>query len=260
MDQRSNMHNTLKSMPRFSGGEDACYREWRSKIRMAVSYHKKDYDYVRKTSFRERDFGLDDIKSTMTNMFIDSLSRSSTKSVAGRGVAMQVTSDSSGIKCFNGRKDGHLRSGCPEPQRPKPQQQQQKGGKKKHWKKGSGGEPSPKWCSFHKTKTHSDAECLKQKEARDKQAGSVNFPNIGSGRIAQLEQPEQEEECTFGFSFTSVGASSAAPVADTGPKPENQSSLSDQHRARCSSGRQLTVQDCSQLSERHSWRHHLWSS
>lgn len=70
---------------------------------------------------------------------------------------------------------------------------------------------------MHKTKNHSDAECNKHKEARDKQAACVNFADIGSGRIAKAEE---EEECTFGFSFTSVGASSASFVAEPGPKPD----------------------------------------
>ena len=43
-----------------------------------------DYDYVRQISFRERDFGFKEIKSTMRNMSIDSLSRSLTKRIAGR--------------------------------------------------------------------------------------------------------------------------------------------------------------------------------
>ena len=60
-----------------------------------------DYDYVRQTSFRERDFGLKEIKSTMRNIFIDSLSRSSTKRIAGRGVAMHAGSGDIGVQCFN---------------------------------------------------------------------------------------------------------------------------------------------------------------
>ena len=42
-----------------------------------------DYDYVRPTSFRERDFGLKEINLTMRNMFIDSFSCSSTKRIDG---------------------------------------------------------------------------------------------------------------------------------------------------------------------------------
>ena len=37
-----------------------------------------DYEFIRQTSFRDRDFGLDDIKSIMRNMYSDLLSRPST--------------------------------------------------------------------------------------------------------------------------------------------------------------------------------------
>ncbi|CAB1102163.1 unnamed protein product [Ectocarpus sp. CCAP 1310/34] len=60
-----------------------------------------DYDYVRPTSFRVRHFGLEEIKTTMKSMYIDSLSRTWTKSVAGRGVAMPASNGDSIIKCFN---------------------------------------------------------------------------------------------------------------------------------------------------------------
>ncbi|CAN0354986.1 unnamed protein product, partial [Ectocarpus sp. 4 AP-2014] len=73
-----------------------------------------DYDYVRQTSFRVRDFGLEEIKTTMKNMYIDRLSRTSTKSVAGRGVAMPASNEESTIKCFNCRQHGHRLRDCPE--------------------------------------------------------------------------------------------------------------------------------------------------
>ena len=50
-----------------------------------------DYNFVRNTSFRAREVGLRDIKSTVRYMYVDLLSRLSTKpSIAGRGVAMQI--------------------------------------------------------------------------------------------------------------------------------------------------------------------------
>ena len=174
-----------------------------------------DYDYVRQTRFGERDFGLKEIKSTMRNIFIDSLSRSSTKRIAGRGVAMHAASGDSGIQCFNCQQHGYRRRDCPQPLRPKPKQQQQNH-KKKQWKK-AGGEPSPKWCSLHKTTNHSDTECFKQKATNDKAAESINYANIGSAHISQAEE---YDERTFGFSFTSVGISSLAPAARNTTKPE----------------------------------------
>ena len=74
-----------------------------------------DYNFVRNTSFRDRQFGLEDIKFTMRNLYADLLSRSSnTPSIAGRGVAMQAQDDLHGVKCYICRKFGHRTEHCPK--------------------------------------------------------------------------------------------------------------------------------------------------
>ena len=93
----------------------------------------KEYDFVRQQSHMNPNFGLTGIKMTAINMFIDDLSRKSSPSaVTGRGVVMQAT-------------QGHGKK------------QQYKRGKDN--KKRGGG--ASKWCSSHRTRTHSDAECKK---------------------------------------------------------------------------------------------------
>ena len=90
----------------------------------------KEYDFVRQQSYMNRNFGLIGIKTTAISMFIDDLSRkSSASAVAGRGVAMQATQG-------HGKKQQYTRG-------------------KDNKKRGGG---ASKWCSFHRTRTHSDAE------------------------------------------------------------------------------------------------------
>ncbi|CAN0290502.1 unnamed protein product, partial [Scytosiphon promiscuus] len=112
-----------------------------------------EYEFVRNTSFRDREFTLEDIMSTMRNMYADLLSRpSSTPSVAGRGVAMHVQGDISGITCHICKEQGHYQKDCPN---------------------GAGG---TKWCSLHRSVTHSDAECKVQQQQANN--GSVNVASI----------------------------------------------------------------------------------
>ena len=100
----------------------------------------KEYDFVWQQSHMNRNFGLRGIKTTATNMFIDDLSRkSSASAVPGRGVAMQTT-------------QGHGKK--------------QRSKRDKDNKKRGGG--ASQWCSFHRTRTHSDAECKKQQELKGK--------------------------------------------------------------------------------------------
>ena len=158
----------------------------------------KEYDCVRQQSLMNSNFGLTGIKTTAINMFIDDLSRKSSASgVAGRGVATQAT-------------QGHGKK------------QQYKRGKDN--KKRGGG--ASKWCSFHRTRTHSDAECKKQQELKGKPPEIANFAHIGSAHLAAAQGPPP----TFGFSFAAVGpssgeASAAAPAASTEPSTAGPSSI-----------------------------------
>ncbi|CAN0028883.1 unnamed protein product, partial [Sphacelaria rigidula] len=92
-------------------GEIVWDKRFEDIILQAIS---NDYDYVRQTSFRVRDFGLKETKTTMRNVYIDSLSRTSKKYIAGRAVAMEASNGDSNIRCFNCKQHGHRRRDCPE--------------------------------------------------------------------------------------------------------------------------------------------------
>ena len=193
-----------------------------------------EYEYVRNCSYNQRDFGLENVKRTLRNIYADNLARSSStgKSVVGRGVAMQAQGDSRGVQCFNCSEYGHYRNECPQacdakkrgPNRGKP-----------HWKKNSRGRGSnggrggrgggaggrghgggAEWCSLHNTTSHSDQECLKQKTNGN--TGSANFANI-----CILHQYESQVNTTVettsevtggymgGYSFMASTATEPAP-------------------------------------------------
>ena len=193
-----------------------------------------EYEYVRNCSYNQRNFGLENVKRTLRNIYADNVARSSShgKSVVGRGVAMPAQGDISGVQCFNCSEYGHYRKECPQncdakklgPNRGKP-----------HWKKNSRGGGSSggrggrgggaggrgrgggtKWCSLHNTTSHSDQECLKQKINGN--TGSANFANIYS--LNQSESPvnttmETTSDVTGGymggFSFTASTAVEPTP-------------------------------------------------
>ena len=160
-----------------------------------------EYEYVRNCSYNERDFGLEDVKQTLQNMYADNLARSSShgKSVVGRGVAMYAQGASRGVQCFNCSEYGHYRKEC---QRTCDAKKRGPNRGKSHWKKNSNGGGSNggrggrggraggrgrgggvKWCSLHNTTSQSDRECLKQ---------TMNG-NTGSANLANIYNPQQSE-------------------------------------------------------------------
>ena len=119
----------------------------------------KEFKYMRKMHHRDRSFTLDQIKQTATIFFINELSRkSSGPSVAGRVAAM--FSASNNVQCHRCKAYGHYQSNCPGVAKAQgPKRSERKG-------KGKGGDPSPKCCSYHKTNSHSDSACYKEKELK----------------------------------------------------------------------------------------------
>lgn len=201
-----------------------------------------EYEHVRNCSYNQREFGLEDVKRTMRNIYADKLARSSSqgKSIAGRGVAMHAQGDSSGVQCFNCSEYGHYRNDCPQNNDKK--KRGHNGRKKNTGGGGNGGGHNggrggrggggagrgggsgagrgrgggAKWCSLHNTTSHSDQECLKQKSNGN--TGSANFANIYSPH--QSESPVNTTVATTsaatggymgGYSFMASAAAEPAP-------------------------------------------------
>ena len=177
----------------------------------------KEFEFIKQMHHRDRAFNLEQIKQTAINFHIDDLPRkSSAPPISGRGAAMAAASSSD--QCHHCKASGHFKRDCPKLAKKNRSNTGMKKGKKS-----GGGDPSPKWCSYHKTATHSDAQCHKQKELQQLAANLAllrsseqRFANIGSALLAQTPQPEpQPEPQTFGFSFSAVGASLVEATAST---------------------------------------------
>ena len=106
-----------------------------------------------------------------------------------------------------------------------------------------------KWCSFYRTKTHSDVQCRDQRDNRNKKkqeelrglpanlaliqaAGMANFSHLAQPVQATAPQASQasSEPTTFGFSFNALGASAApdsSPAASA--SASSASSARDHH-------------------------------
>ena len=125
---------------------------------------------------------------------------------------------SSSDQCHNCKASGHFKRDCPN----LVQNNRSNRGKKKG-KNSKGGDPSPKWYSYHKAATQSDEQCHKQKEVQQLAqnlallgSSQQRFVNIESALLAQTLQPEpQLEPQTFGFSFNAVGASLDEAIASS---------------------------------------------
>lgn len=147
-----------------------------------------DYQYVIDCSVRDSGFGLEEIKTTMRNMFFSKLAlRAGTPAVSGRGVAMPTQGDRKARTCFMCNEVGNLKADCPrfDPNH-------RRNWKKNNNKKGGGGRGS-KFCSLHKTTNHSDSECIAKQQA----GGTVNFANVGHPCLAPAVASESKTSSEF---------------------------------------------------------------
>ena len=170
-----------------------------------------EYERIRTASYERRDFGLNGIQHMVHTMYVDNLSRSfNSKPIAGHGIAMKVMGDnSSDVKCNYCKGVGHVIQDCAvlkeKEHRHGPnqwgQQLQRKQNLPRHAKTGPGdprrGGDRNQWCSFHKSVTHSDADCRTQHGVSSENTGNANY--AGSHNIDHpvsftvVEAPTEEE-------------------------------------------------------------------
>ncbi|CAB1101901.1 unnamed protein product [Ectocarpus sp. CCAP 1310/34] len=81
---------------------------------ICVTGFTNEYKDVKMTMYRDPDFNVDNMQTTMRHMFLDEQSRKGPKSrIAGGGFALTTTT-SEGPTCFDCGEKGHIRSSCPE--------------------------------------------------------------------------------------------------------------------------------------------------
>ena len=117
---------------------------------------------IREMHYREEFTSVNRIQETTNHFYVDQPPpNGSGLVVSSQGAAVAA---SSSVQCHRCQVYGNFQRNCPQQvqkNRPKP-------GEKK-WKKkrgGGGGSAQPKWCTYHNTTTHSDAECQEQQEVR----------------------------------------------------------------------------------------------
>lgn len=109
-----------------------------------------DYEFVKMTSRRSPNFGIDEIQTIMRTLYIDRLARpGNVNKMAGRGAAKTTTRGTRKVRCYNCLEFGDIKRDCTNT-RTKMQRSD-----------------TPKWCSLHNSTTHSDTECKAQKGAKD---------------------------------------------------------------------------------------------
>ncbi|CAB1118025.1 unnamed protein product [Ectocarpus sp. CCAP 1310/34] len=189
-----------------------------------------EFKLIREMHYRDNFTSVDSLQATANRFFVDQQSRNASGPVvSGRGAAMAVASDTD--QCRRCKSYGHFQRDCPQQvQKSRPKQSKKKGANKG----GGGASVQPKRCSYRNTKTHSDAECLKQKEIRENKqkeleglaanlallqpASHANFlqlSNNGSAHLAQsspaVAQQAPSEPTSGGTGICLINVECAGP-------------------------------------------------
>ena len=192
--KRDRCRDRLNSVTPKEGPSDRRYED------IILQCLPPEYDRIRQRYFEREDCNPADIRRMMSKIFSDNLPRShsdSSRGIAGRGVAMQATGRHlSKINCYYCNKFGHFKNDCidfkaarHQNRRRRQRHHKQRGGHQpdqpkpggQHQQKGGG----QLWCSYHKTTTHSDADCRTR---------SANMSN-GNAHFAQVRRPSVSGVC-----------------------------------------------------------------
>ena len=126
---------------------------------ICVTRFTDDYKDVKMLMYRDSSFDIDQMQTTMRHMFLDQQSRNGTKGrIAGCGTAMTTkTSTDHDVYYFKCKERGHTKRNCPKfKPRTKP-------------------DGEAKWCSVHRTTSHSDEECYSQGATRPNKKASISL-------------------------------------------------------------------------------------
>ena len=110
---------------------------------ICVTGFTDEYKDVKMMMYRDSSFNIDQMQTTMRHMFLDKQSWDGTKGrIAGRGTAMttKIPTDHDAY-CFKCKERGHTNRSCP------------------NFKPRTKLDGAVKWCSVHRTTSHSDEEC-----------------------------------------------------------------------------------------------------
>ena len=126
---------------------------------ICVTGFTDEYKDVKRMMYRDSSFDIDQMQTTMRHMFLDQQSRNGMKGrIAGRGTAMTTkTSTDHDVYGFKSTKRGHTKRNCPKfKPRIKPDE-------------------AAKWCSVHRTTSHSNEECYSQRAIRPNKKVSASL-------------------------------------------------------------------------------------
>ena len=162
------------------------------------------------------------MQSTMRHLYLDDLSRNNDTKIAGRGVAMTgstcaVVAESKGtapITAGKGRTTTAANPLNPSTTRRAPILPMAR----------SNDTADRKWCSVHKTTSHSDEECCKQGVPSPPQSGRAHIASVVLGASTRpakvVEKPSLNFNGDFdeGFAFTGLLAGSGNIPTTTGSR------------------------------------------